>query len=379
MVFIINQNLSPGDVFSAPTSLSPHGSLVGKSSLRAPPRYLVGMPTGFSNPSSSHPSPGPYIAKGPGQCIPGLNTPVIAKMPHNPQIPRHSFALDGHEDGKVSRPWGLCVDVDGNIIVADRRNNRVQIFTADGNFKLKFGKKGTGPGEFDLPAGITTDPQNRIVVVDKDNHRVQLFTSGGEFVLKFGTYGKESGQFQYPWDVAVNAKGDILVTDSRNHRIQLFTSEGVFVTRFNFDGSNHNRLLKGLTTPRGVCFNPQGDIIVSDFENHRLLLIDSQLTKISASHGCEGAGVMDFSRPSGIICDDKGKIIVADSKNQRVLVFSPQLEFLWMIDIRGVGHDEKDRPSDVALTPYGQLVVMIETLPDSRDMCNVNKTFIQIF
>lgn len=212
-----------------------------------------------------------------GQSIPGCLTHIVVKPIYEPST---SFAFDGHEDGQVSRPWGLCVDKDGNIVVADRRNNRVQVFFADGSFKLKFGSKGSGNGQFDLPAGISTDPQNRIVVVDKDNHRVQVFTAVGTFVLKFGSYGKDCGQFQYPWDVAVNSKSEMLVTDSRNHRIQLFNPDGHFISRFSFDGVNHSRSLKGLTTPRGVCFTPQGDIIVSDFENHRLLLIDSGLTKV---------------------------------------------------------------------------------------------------
>lgn len=85
----------------------------------------------------------------------------------------------------------------------------------------------------------------------------------------------------YPWACAVNTKSQILVTDSRNHRIQLFSPDGHFISRFSFDGVNHSRYLKGLTTPRGAAFNPQGNIIISDFENHRLILIDSSMTKVS--------------------------------------------------------------------------------------------------
>ncbi|XP_055602351.1 protein wech-like isoform X2 [Uranotaenia lowii] len=318
-----------------------------------------------------------------GQCIPGCQTHVSAK----PAVgPSSTFGFDGHEDGQVSRPWGIAVDKDGHILVADRRNNRVQVFYPDGMFKLKFGSKGTANGQFDLPAGICTDAQNRIIVVDKDNHRVQVFSPNGIFLLKFGSYGKDCGQFQYPWDVAVNVKGEILVTDSRNHRIQLFNSEGQFISRFSFDGVNHSRYLKGLTTPRGACFTPQGDIIISDFENHRLLLIDSTLTKVLAAKGHEGSAVHEFSRPSGICCDDDGRVIVADSKNQRVLIFSPQLEFLWTVEIRPTSNnlltaamDEKDRPSDVALLPDGRLVVMVETSPDARDQCSPQKTFVQIY
>ncbi|XP_058122566.1 protein wech [Anopheles ziemanni] len=318
-----------------------------------------------------------------GQCIPGCSSHVSTKPAIGPSL---TFGFDGHEDGQVSRPWGITVDKDGHILVADRRNNRVQIFYPDGAFKLKFGSKGTANGQFDLPAGICTDGQGRIIVVDKDNHRVQVFTATGTFLHKFGSYGKECGQFQYPWDVAVNTKGEILVTDSRNHRIQLFSPDGLFISRYSFDGVNHSRYLKGLTTPRGACFTPQGDIIISDFENHRLLLIDSTLSKVLAAKGHEGSAIHEFSRPSGICCDDDGRVIVADSKNQRVLIFTPQLEFLWAVEIRpssngllSVGIDEKDRPSDVALLPDGRLVVMVETSPDARDQCSPQKTFVQIY
>lgn len=321
------------------------------------------------------------IRKGTGQCIPGSAAPVVAKQSRSPlpSLPTITFGTDGQADGQVSRPWGLCVDKEGNIIVADRRNNRIQIFSPEGMFKLTFGTKGTAPGEFDLPAGITTDVQGRIVVVDKDNHRVQIFTPTGGLVLTFGTYGKGCGQFRYPWDVAINSERQIVITDSRNYRIQLFNSEGVFITMLMFDGINHSRMLKGLTTPRGVCFTPLGDIIISDFENHRLLLIDSTLTSILGAKGYEGLAIGEFSRPSGIICDDEGRIIVADSKNQRVIVFSPCLEFQWALEVKGTGPEENDRPTDVGLTPQGRLVVIVEGLPDAREVNTPGKTFIQIF
>jgi tripartite motif-containing protein 71 len=51
----------------------------------------------------------------------------------------------------------------------------------------------------DLPAGVASDQNNRIIVVDKDNHRIQVFSPSGVFVNKFGNYGKELSQFMYPW------------------------------------------------------------------------------------------------------------------------------------------------------------------------------------
>jgi tripartite motif-containing protein 71 len=110
-----------------------------------------------------------------------------------------SFCFDGHNDGEVSRPWGICVTKNNEIIIADRRNNRVQVFVEDGTFKFKFGSKGVANGQFDLPAGVASDQNNRIIVVDKDNHRIQVFSPTGAFINKFGSYGKELSQFMYPW------------------------------------------------------------------------------------------------------------------------------------------------------------------------------------
>lgn len=81
------------------------------------------------------------------------------------------------------------------------------------------------------------------------------------------------------------------------------------------------------------------------------------LLQIISQKGHEGDGFTQFSRPSGVACDDEGKVIVADSKNQRILIFSPALDFLFCIDVRSSSHnmiptsmEEKDRPSDIALT-----------------------------
>ncbi|XP_053962805.1 protein wech-like isoform X1 [Anastrepha ludens] len=316
------------------------------------------------------------------------SAPAIATFtgplrPRFSNTPSLSFATEGHGDGQVSRPWGLCVDKLGHILISDRRNNRVQVFNPDGTLKFKFGRKGSGNGEFDLPAGICVDIDNRIIVVDKDNHRVQIFTSTGIYFSKFGSFGKERGQFQYPWDVAVNSRRQIVVTDSRNHRIQQFNSEGRFIRQVVFE---INFQTKDPASPRGVCYTPTGNIIVSDFDNHCLYLINPESSTILSSKGQEGDGVQEFNRPSGICCDDDGRIIIADSKNQRIVVYNSILEHLWNIEIRPSRNpsmprnlDEKDRACDVSLTPDGRIVFLIELSPDTKEGSNPSKRFVYVF
>ena len=56
-------------------------------------------------------------------------------------LPIYTFGREGDADGQLCRPWGVCCDHEGNIIVADRSNNRIQIFRPDGSFLFKFGSQ----------------------------------------------------------------------------------------------------------------------------------------------------------------------------------------------------------------------------------------------
>ena len=84
------------------------------------------------------------------------------------------------------------MDDEGNIIVADSRNHRIQVciisvknavlrifwcqvFSSSGVFQRKFGTNGAGPGELDRPCGICITPDGLIAVVDFGNTRVSLF------------------------------------------------------------------------------------------------------------------------------------------------------------------------------------------------------------
>ncbi|KAI7806944.1 E3 ubiquitin-protein ligase TRIM71 [Triplophysa rosa] len=268
-------------------------------------------------------------------------------------LPMATFGGEGDGDGQLCRPWGICVDKEGYVVVADRSNNRVQIFKPCGTFHHKFGTLGSRPGQFDRPAGVACDSQRRIIVADKDNHRIQIFTFDGQFLLKFGEKGTKNGQFNYPWDVAVNSEGKILVSDTRNHRVQLFGPDGTFLNKYGFEGA----LWKHFDSPRGVAFNQEGHLVVTDFNNHRLLVIrpDCQSARFL---GSEGTGDGQFLRPQGVAVDQEDRIIVADSRNHRIQVFEPNGNFLCKFGTHGSGFGQMDRPSGIAVTPDGMIVAV---------------------
>jgi tripartite motif-containing protein 71 len=265
------------------------------------------------------------------------------------------FGSEGGGNGQLCRPWGVCCDLDGNIIVADRSNNRIQIFRPNGTFYHQFGKQGSEPGQFDRPAGVTSDLKHRIVVADKDNHRIQVFRSNGDFLFTFGERGNNNGQFNYPWDVDVNTEGRIIVSDTRNHRVQLFSANGQFLHKFGYE--NLAGLLRHFDSPRGVCFNHVGMVLVTDFNNHCLVTLNSQLTEPHYL-GKEGSGPKEFARPQGVCVDDDGRIIVADSRNNRIQILEPNGLLIHQFGSIGTAPGQFDRPSGICLSPDGRIVVV---------------------
>ena len=267
--------------------------------------------------------------------------------------PMLTLGKEGELEGELCRPWGVACDKDGNIIIADRSNNRIQIFNSMGVFHHRFGSAGQRPGQFDRPAGVASDQLGRIIVADKDNHRIQVFTFDGTFLFKFGEKGTKSGQFNYPWDLAVNSDGQILVSDTRNHRIQLFAPDGTFLNKYGFEGT----LWKHFDSPRGVCFNHEGHIVVTDFNNHRLLVINPDFQS-ARFLGTEGSGNGQFLRPQGVAVDSEGHIIVADSRNHRVQIFQPNGNFLTKFGTHGSAPGQMDRPSGVCISPEGYIIIV---------------------
>lgn len=81
----------------------------------------------------------------------------------------------GSGDGQLSGPWDAAVDASGNIFVADRGNDRVQVFDSSGAFVTGWGTSGPGEGQFRQPMGIDLDSQGNVYVTELANARVQKF------------------------------------------------------------------------------------------------------------------------------------------------------------------------------------------------------------
>ncbi|XP_057321623.1 E3 ubiquitin-protein ligase TRIM71-like [Microplitis mediator] len=294
----------------------------------------------------------------PGRPLPSVNSPVIVDIQDYFSFPAPSLVIRNTdaEPNFLSKPWGVACDKDENIIVTDRIHNCIQIFNQGGRLMRKFGTQGGGPGQFCRPAGIAVDEWRRIIVADKDNHRVQIFTMEGDFKLAFGKQGKNDGEFDYPWDVATNTDCQIVVSDTRNNRVQLFSPHGVFLRKFTGEKANLSKSLELL--PRGVTFNPKGDIVVTDFNLHHIVVIKYNMVDYKIIDGDYTKAPKKFFRLQKIVVDDEGNMIVSDSRNNRIQVLDSDGNLKYKFGSLGIGHYQMNSPAGIALTPEGRIVVV---------------------
>jgi len=91
---------------------------------------------------------------------------------------------EGTGDGKFLRPHDLDFSPDEKILYAvDRDGNRIQAFDKNGTFLFAWGKLGNGNGQFHVPYGIGVDIEGNVWVADRANDRMQKFDSKGKFIL----------------------------------------------------------------------------------------------------------------------------------------------------------------------------------------------------
>lgn len=88
--------------------------------------------------------------------------------------------------GPFNLPTDIVVAESGDLFITDGYGNcQVHRFSPDGKHLYSWGQPGSGPGQFVLPHGIWIDSQGRVLVADRENDRVQVFAQSGEFIAQW--------------------------------------------------------------------------------------------------------------------------------------------------------------------------------------------------
>ncbi|ELU11148.1 hypothetical protein CAPTEDRAFT_71668, partial [Capitella teleta] len=68
------------------------------------------------------------------------------------------------------------------VYVSDTTQHRVYIYDKTGQFIKVFGEAGYDPGQFNKPMGLCFDRDHNLLVADEANNRIQMFTADGQYI-----------------------------------------------------------------------------------------------------------------------------------------------------------------------------------------------------
>ena len=146
-----------------------------------------------------------------------------------------AFLMDWGEPGiltsQFNLPHGITLDDHGNVYVADRSNQRVQVFDSVGTFKTAWGVEVFGPGS--RPWGLEFH-RGEVYVIDGGNMiadtpdyaRLTIVGTNGQVMSSWSSYGAEPGQLSWGHDLTVGADGSVYTAEVRNNnRAQKFSRD----------------------------------------------------------------------------------------------------------------------------------------------------------
>jgi RHS repeat-associated protein len=128
-----------------------------------------------------------------------------------------SFGSEGKGNGQFNEAWGIAIDSNGNVWVADRANNRIQKFSSTGSYLAQY--------TVERPAGLTIDSSGDLWITRPSS--VEELYSNGAYLASFGSSGTGEGQFKEPSGIDVGSNNRIWIADTLNNRLQQFTIPAV--------------------------------------------------------------------------------------------------------------------------------------------------------
>ncbi|MEE9913477.1 MAG: tetratricopeptide repeat protein [Deltaproteobacteria bacterium] len=174
----------------------------------------------------------------------------------------------GSKEGYFSKPADILVGRDGLIYVADKGNNRIQVFNGEGVFMNAF-TKAAGSQTLETPIALSQDETGNLYVLCEDRKIVVCLAAGGSVIREIGGELTDKDKFDSPVSLAV-AGTELMVLDAGRRSIKVFTLGGKLLREF----------------------------------------------------GAKGSGRGDFKQPASIVVMDSAQFMVSDPGNKRIQVFS---------------------------------------------------------
>ena len=221
-----------------------------------------------------------------------------------------SFGGKGAQHGEFDFPSGTAYHGD-NIIVAEQVNHRVQVLSRQRGYLCHFGGKGSLDHQLDFPTGLSIDSDGNIIVADRKNKLIKIFSDDGQLLDKLGT----EGSFTTPYH-CIQHNNYLIVSDSEDHSVKVFDRKGNFLYKFGKKGKAHGEF----NNPSCLSMDKAGHLMVCDANNHRIQMFDLS-GKFVAKFGTKGSGMGEFNQPISAAVLSDGKIVVSEITNSRIQIF----------------------------------------------------------
>ncbi|XP_033095876.1 tripartite motif-containing protein 2-like [Anneissia japonica] len=135
-------------------------------------------------------------------------------------------------DQKQHFPFGIDVNEVLNLLcLAHKTQNCVNVYYyGNRTLCMTIGSKGDLEGQMKGPSDVAVTKEGNVIVADTDNHRVQLFGTDGQFIKVLIGGGREDGMVIRPYIVDVDNDDNIIVASEG--KVQLFDKHGKFIQVF---------------------------------------------------------------------------------------------------------------------------------------------------
>ncbi|CAF1608542.1 unnamed protein product [Rotaria sp. Silwood1] len=217
---------------------------------------------------------------------------------------------------QLYNPWGLCVDDNQTIYIADASNHRI----VEWKYGATAGRVVTGGnGE-----GNRSNQFNSLIdaIIDKEKDSFIICDYGNKRIVRWSGQDGTIGE-------AIVSKGSVdrdhslFVSDTSNHRVMKWMEgekQGIIVA----GGQGQGNSLTQLSYPRGVIVNQSGIVYVADSGNNRIMCWPQGATRGSIIIGGNGYGNQSnkLSGPIGLSFDREGNLYVSENGNHRVQKFN---------------------------------------------------------
>jgi sugar lactone lactonase YvrE len=270
---------------------------------------------------------------------------VVASGQELTQEEQLSCVLHGCK-GKLHLPISVTVDKQGIMFIINRYT------VGFGGDQVLRWLEGSKTGER-LPifairdlTDVTFDADENLYVADEYSSDISKYSKDGTF-NKIVAGGNDKGQalnqlssrklnyymflafasvsFCLAKGVAFDKNGAVFVSDFRNHRVVKWAKNantGTVVAGGNGRGNGLNQL----DGPIGIAVDQAENIYVVDSNNHRVLQISGGTSRIIAGGNGKGKAANQLNHPHGLAFDNLGNLYVVDTNNSRVQKFYIQFE-----------------------------------------------------